>query len=362
VLPFAQTVSTETNIGHRVHAFAEAAHKAGREAALADVDEDIRTMCEAIPQQFLDSASFASEVAFALDLANGKARELGRGIGRAYGDLAETEYAGTADLVALVDTETVYVGDFKRSLWALPPAAQSVQLGFYALAACRAYGRSRAIVELIPYGTDERPDRAVWSAFDLDEFELNLLALHSRQVAAQRAHAEGATPSATIGPHCRYCPSFAYCPANTRLAIQMARPDALAAMNGASELTPESAAVLWPKLRQAEAVLAGIRKALETFAVLSPFRLPDGTEVRVRETRRETIDGDVAHAILAAFSPKLAELACSWNVTKGKIREAAKVAGMGEEEILAELRRHGAVKSTVSSSVVEVKAKKREAA
>lgn len=360
-LPFSQTVSEPASIGRRVHAFAERAHNIGRDKALDEVEDDIRAACQAIPVQYLDSASFASEVAFALDVATGKARELGRGIGRDYGDLGETEYAGTADLVAIVDVDTIYIGDLKRSLWALPPAAQSLQLGFYALAACRAYGRTRAIVELIPYGTDEQPDRAELDAFALDELELELLALHSRQIVAQRSYAEGVTPQATIGKHCTYCPSFSFCPANIMLAKQMAQPGAIANLQPAT-LTAESAASIWPKLRQAQAVLDQIRDALHMFARQTPFQLADGTEVRVRETKRESIDGDVAYAVLEAMSPKLAKAVSEWSVTKARIKAAAKTLGLSEDDILSELRRKGAVTQTIAASVVEVKQRKERAA
>jgi hypothetical protein len=362
-LPAAETISEPATIGHRVHAFAEYAHRCGRDRALADLDLDgIEQACEAIPVQYLDSASFASEVAFAYDVDTQKARELGRGIGRKYGDLRATEYAGTADLIALVDADTVYVGDFKRSLWSLPPAVQSVQLGFYALCAARTYGRGRAIVEFVPYGTDERPDRAEWDAFALDEFELGLGALHSRQIAAQRDYAGGVMPPATIGPHCRYCPSFSFCPANTMLAKQMATSEALVTLAASADLTTTTAASLWPKVKQAQAVLDQIRETLETFARQTPITLADGTMVQVRETRRESIDGDVAHEILAAMSPKLAAAVCSWDVTKARIKQAAKSLSLSEEDILSELRRKGAVKTTMAASVVEVRAKRGRAA
>ena len=80
-----------------------------------------RELCEALPLD--EIGDYAPEVAYALDLRTGRAREIGRGINRAYGELSDDEIAGTADAVKLLSPTTVYVGDFKSG-WGWVPRAR----------------------------------------------------------------------------------------------------------------------------------------------------------------------------------------------------------------------------------------------
>ena len=329
------------------HAFVDAVNKRGLEAAIAEAPEDMREVWGQMDLSALptDPNAYATEVALAWDPTTDKARELNRAGTRDYADARETEYVGTADAVALLGDDAVWVGDIKpRFTPNVPPAHQNWQLRFLALAMCRLHGRSRAVVELIH--ADESGswrDRAEFDALELDLIAGELALLGGR-IAEDRAKGQ-AEP--TEGSWCRYCDSFAHCPAKQALATALATGRIGVPAGTELALTPENAGVAWQRVKQAEQVLERIREALEQFAREQPFATPDGLVVSAGERRTESIDGNAAHAVLERLGINVGE----WKVTKTAI---AKAAGKGRsEEVLEALRKAGVVKTTISNPIQE---------
>src|SRR5690606_33417344 len=80
-LPHAESTSAAAERGSAGHAFLAAAGKLGREAALEQVPEEHRALCEAIDLDRLP-VDLLAEPAYAWDPVTGKARFLGANIGR----------------------------------------------------------------------------------------------------------------------------------------------------------------------------------------------------------------------------------------------------------------------------------------
>lgn len=348
VLPVVERVGGEAQTqGKAVHKFLEDVRnngggEEGRELALASVSDEYLPLCAAIDLAALpvNPEEFAAEVAFAWHWVTDTARELGRGLDRDYAEALDTEFVGTADVVGVLP-DAVWVGDFKPR-WSpnVTPAARNYQLKFLALAACRAYGRNEAHVELIHVGPDGAwHDRAKFDAYELDLFAGELRGL-AEYVAQARAMPEVAT--ATEGPWCKFCPSFAACPAKRSLALALAQ-----APDNVIQLSPETAGAAWARLKAARQVLDRVEEVLESYARETPFTTPDGVVVQAGERRMEKIDGNAARPVLERLGIKAGE----WSVTKQAITKAA---GKGKaDEVFEALRKAGAVKVTISNPIQE---------
>ena len=354
VLPRVETVTDDASRGHQIHAFLEAVNRQGREAALAAVPDDLRAACEALDVAKLptDPARFAAEVAFSYDPETGRARELGRGIGRRY-EVNGGEIAGTADVVALLEDDGVFVADFKSGWSRRARARDSHQLRFYALAAARAYGRSRAVVQVIRVFEDGETwtDEASLDAFDLDSYALDLAALVSMVEAHRIAYEQGEDPPLVEGAHCRWCPCYSRCPAKTTL-LRAAALEAPAP----SELTPEVAARAYERLRVYKAAVGKAEEILREYARANPIPLPDGLVYGVRLDATKKIDGRVAQSYLREVLGDAADEAVTVEVTQAGIKRALEAAGRRPAElksVLEALRARGGLRETTAPKLVE---------
>lgn len=353
VLPHVGTVSDDAARGTVIHAFLEAVNAKGREAALADVPDDLRPVCEALDVSKLPTNPrlFAAEVAFAFHTVTGKARELGRGIGRRY-DCASTEIAGTADVIALLDDDGVFVADFKSGWSRRTAARDSLQLRFYALAAARAYGRSRAQVQVIRIFEDGETwtDEASLDAFDIDSFAADLSALASSVEADRKLYAEGVEPQMVEGAHCRWCPAFSRCPAKA----------ALISIPPSVEITPEGASAAYQRIRLYKQALEKAEEILRDYARANPIPLPDGSVYGVRYDDARRIDGKVAEKVLREWFGQAADAGIEVDVSQASIKRALAAAGnrgVKLADVLAEIEKRGGLKVTKAPKLVAHKPK-----
>lgn len=270
-----------------LHKFMEVARTPeARATALAAIaDEETRSIAEAIDVSVVPEGAEA-EVAFGWDPATDT--------GRRY-DITDRGYPddglvhGTADLVFTDgDDHVVHVWDFKTGRIAVSP--DTWQLKFLALAACRFSGATQARVSIMQLGFSGKWFQATeeYGPWDLDEFAATL----------QQLPARAATASFSPGDHCRYCPSIAYCPAQSALARSIVQtselPVAQDLPGAVMALTLEQAGELWPKVQRAEALIESIKDALKTRARQQPLPLPDGREVKeITEQRRSVKPGIV---------------------------------------------------------------------
>lgn len=340
---------------------------AAREVALQEAPAELRAALAMVQLDTLqlDPKAIATEVAFAFDAITGKAREIGRGLERQYGELAATEYAGTIDRAALTSDGGGYVGDYKRFGYSTPRCSENRQMKFAALCVSRAWSAKYVDAEIVRIDDDGEPwsDTARFEAFDLDSFEQELVQLRHRMETDQAAWANGDVPEATLGDHCRYCPSLPYCPAKMSLARAVIggesdeiRKLAAAAKEGKLLVGPDAAPRIWALVKQAKAVLEAVDGALRDLARAIPFVLEDGTVVGpvpwpVREVTGGQKAADVVQELLGEEARKAAVQVKvtldginagvkAW-LTAHPEKNARGVIGDTEERVFAELLKRG---------------------
>lgn len=373
VLPASDSISEHSTSGTNVHRFLERVNQIGREPALLEVPDEDRALCEALDTESLptDPAAFAPEVALAYDAVTGKAREIGRGLDRKYGAVGPTEIVGTLDIGALMGPDGVYVGDWKKG-WShgrlTPPPERNLQLKAGLVAAARAWGRARGRGEVIRIFDDGDSYRktATFSPGQIDNAEGEIVMLASRVMLDRQTYASGGEVRAVTGPHCTYCPSFAYCPANLALARALGGDAAAVKGSTLALLTPENAPVVYQRMKQARAVIEEIEEAVRTFARQTPIDLGDGVVYGVRAEDRREIDGRLAEQALAEVLGEAAKVAIEPEVTLSGVERAVKkyLADHPKENVrgalkalkeraLEALKARGALKVTQAGKLIE---------
>jgi hypothetical protein len=374
VLPGADSVSEYAASGTNVHRFLERVNQVGRDAALLEVPEDDRALCEALDVASLptDPAAFAPEVALAYDAVTGKAREIGRGLGRAYGDVSPTEFVGTVDIAALAGDDGAFVGDWKKG-WShsrlTPPPARNLQIKAGLVAACRAWGRARGkgqIIRIFDDGETYAPAPTAFTPAQVDAAEGELVMLASRIMLDRERYAAGEEVQAVTGTHCGYCPSFQWCPANVALARELGGAPVDWKARTLALLTPENAPQVYQRMKQARAVLDEVEEAVKTYARQTPIDLGDGVVYGVRPEESRRIDGRLAEAALAEVLGDAAKEAIEPDVTLASVKRAIRkyiaehpkenvrgALGEFEKKALEVLKARGALKVTQAGKIIE---------
>lgn len=269
----------------------------GYDQALAVVPIDFRESCEVIDFRLLPKAGeFAAEVAFAYNWRDDTARELGRNMDRRYDGLVdeETEIAGTADVVGVTE-EAAVVLDYKTGWADLGPAGNSWQLKGYAVAAARAYGKTRATVGFVRIGMNGKP---FFDVVDLNAAELDAAAGEMRALLRRvtllrqlgpseqhehvmRVFLDGRPPEdlGTLGPaqyvegpHCRQCASVPFCAAKMRLVAQLASaPQNMLDSGSVPVLSERELSTAYERLERVKLLVKHVEDALEERAAVTPF-------------------------------------------------------------------------------------------
>lgn len=160
--------------------------------------------------------SFA-EVAFAYNVLSGEAREIGRSIGREYGELAVGEIPGTLDLLT-VQPDHVLVDDWKSGVgYLVPPLPGNPQLQHNCLCAATVYDKPKAIAQIVYLKTGEVKD-AAYDCFDLAAIGVRLRTIwENARYARELLEVQGVSELMALnmvreGPHCWRCEARAACP------------------------------------------------------------------------------------------------------------------------------------------------------
>lgn len=359
VLPGVEDVTPRLprDLGNAIHGFVRDAPTLGREAALAAVPEAHRAACAALDLESILGANpeaWAQELALAWHPETGEAVELHRGRGdRDYSAAPAEALVGTADLVGLADGGArAVVLDLKTGWADLGPPANSLQLGFGAVAMMALHGTMSATVGFVRVINGE----GVWRTAELDALDLAAMATRLRDVWLAVAKAEllpeAFTP--TIGEHCRYCPAFLRCPAQMGLARELARDVELSTAE-LPPLTPEDVPRVLEKLEAGEALLKRIRAHIDEYARARPVHLPDGRVYGLQEREREGFDAEKAAPVLEGLGLGDA-VETTREVTKASLKRAIQrklpPAKRGEEKrALEALRAAGAAVTRTSVSV-----------
>lgn len=256
-----------------------------------------------------DPTEAHTEIALAYDPEADEAIVLGDDIGRDYArhGAKPTDFCGTLDFATARLGATGTVIDFKLGTYCDP-----AQLDVGALALARAFDLRSVRVAFWFVRPGEPPRCDEWRT--LGSLELDIVAERMRRLAERIDTGENRRVS---GPHCVYCPSYVSCPATTEIALSLIRREET------TELTPESAGRAWLALEQAETFLKRVRERLEMYASAYPIALEDGRTVCLRETQRESIDGDLAYAwIRERYGDEIADQVCPRSASKDRLRKA----------------------------------------
>jgi len=330
-LPRVDSETEAASRGQVLHKFLADCAAMGHTAALALVLEqtpEYHQACAALPLDLLpvDPSRFRPEVALAYDLETGEARELGQNLERRY-DIRDTEVPGAIDVLG-IENETALVADFKTGWAELPPARVNMQLRFLALAACRAYGLTRAKVAIIRTRDDRTPwfDEAEFGPEDLMAIEEQLLAARD-QAAAERARvAAGAAPNVRTGLWCVHCPGRPHCPAYVQLVARMATQPGDVADEIRARLTPELAARAYAQLKMAKDALELVEGALRGWAGEHPIDLGDGLFYGPVATEKKSLDGDKTFAVVEKLHGRdIADLAVERAASQASIKRALEI-------------------------------------
>lgn len=313
--------------GTAAHAFLARVGEVGREAALAEVDEQWRPFCDSIElAQLEDRVTLTTELALAYDWRRDTARILEVLDARAYEVDPDSEIPLTIDLAGVADG-TVYAGDYKGPHAWLPEPEQSMQLGLAALALARLHDAWSARVEYIRL-RDDGTTRRFGAA--LDAFALEGAADRVRtamgNVAELRArHDAGETLSVVEGPWCRYCSARPHCPAKTAM-IRAVISDTARSIPYDLPITPANAGAAYSMWTRAREVIKTLESALYAYArdVAIPLgEDPDGSLRFFGSLAREgneELDGGIAYGVLAEmYGTDEAAKAVEMSITKKSI-------------------------------------------
>ena len=350
--------------GTAIHKYRELRGQGLLEAdALGMVPEEYREDCRHLVLDDLPPSA-QHEVAFAYDVATGKARILEGCTNRNYADynLAPFEICGTADVV-YVDGDTVVVVDYKSAGGKKVEPKSAGAMLFYGLCAWTVHQASRC--KLVYRNTDTGRDyESTVDMFDLLDFADRLRTLNVARQKAAAVMASGGELKVTEGDHCRYCPAQESCPSKLELKRYMLRDNGMAQeieMSWRGGLTPATAAEAYRTWQAMKMLTKRAGDILHAYAKTNPIELGDGKVFGAREKRgNESLDGEITYDVLRGmYGPEVADAAVTRKVTKKGIKAALK-AGVSsgsvaeaERNVLRTVRERGGATRKTSTVIDE---------
>jgi hypothetical protein len=350
---------SNAEFGTVVHQYLEDCLRHGEEKALSSVPTEHKEFCRAIPlEQMPLGPGNRPEVSFVYDPAADEARELPAGYDRdAYSEQQDLIY-GTADVIRVSGGEG-FVADYKTG------KGNKLQLRFLALCLSRTYMLKKVSVATIYIKRD-----AVYTEIEeLDAYELDKTRDRIRAMQAAVSYAAGEAVAGNIsvnaGEHCKYCPAFRGCPAQTALVSMLAGIEESAA--NFQVLNPDHAGKSWMRVKQIKYALGKIEDALTRYAyVENGFPLPGGGKLCIAEREVEQVeDAITAMQVLQEFDESIAASAVTYHTTKSALKTAAdalrksgaitaKSRAEAERFLLEEVRKRGAMTVKKSRFLKEV--------
>ncbi len=331
---------TEWNArGTVIHEYLEAVSAVGRDAALAMIaDPNDREVCDEIDLTGLEGVlGLAAEVSLAYNVATGTARELGRGAGRAYGDVGIDEVPCTLDVLGetvIGDVRRGFVADYKAGFRTQRAARDVVQLDFGALASARAYNFDLVEVQLIQVREGIKPwiDRRVIEGFEIDMFAELIHDKHAEWKQLRAEYDAGIVPkNFTTGSHCDMCAAREFCPAQSTIVRGLLVDGNQTASVYLDALGDAELADLWRKLAIAQSALSNLKKRMIGLASSRAIKLGDGKPGHERwltaviSEGRAKLDGEHVFDLIATMHDEdVATLATTITTTKELIDSAIK--------------------------------------
>lgn len=362
--------------GTAIHSFIEAVLADGIYEPEKVENPSAREVCEGLdPSQLIDVAGARMgnlgdlgelhiEVPLAYHPATGEAVALDSEGHRDYSAAPKGSVCGTADAVALWEEEDgryLLVTDWKTGSRLVDPPYRNLQLAFLALSASRVFGQK---TDSKPDGTaDGMPDgmqehviaqiayvdgsgAITVTAHEFSKEDIQSAEAKLRALAQSVERSRGGEPRLVVGAHCRFCPAFARCPAQAGAAQALLE-------DKDDSLSDAKVGEAWERLQAVEAATKKVRAALTDYvASAAPdggVKLPQGSVLKIVESRREKIDPALAMPVLRAAYGEEADAAVTISKTGLK-----KLAGDSLSRCMAALEESDAVEVSHSESLREV--------
>ncbi len=358
VLPqLREPAGANAEFGTAVHKYLEECLELGQEKALANVPAEHLSFCKAIPLDELPLGDdYRAEVSFRYDSAKDEAREIGAYTRNA--NFTEDDLIfGTADVIK-VKGRKGYVADYKTG------RGNKLQLHFLALCLARTYDLES--VEAVTIYVKQ--DGVFFDKEELkaEDFHQTVQRLNVMRAAVSHAASEviSGNVSVNAGDHCRFCPAFRACPAQTALVSKLAGIEQSA--ENFQVLDPTHAGKSWARVKQIRQALGKIEDALTRYAyVEGGFPLPTGKLIISERETEQVEDAVAAMQVLQKLDPSIAASAVTYYTTKSALKSAAdalwksgaiaaKSRAEAERILLEEVRKRGALKIKKSRFLKEV--------
>jgi hypothetical protein len=262
------------------------------------------------------------EYAFAYDPKTGEGRELGRMMGRDYSAATKTEFPGTTDLVGICPEDGVLeVWDWKTGLTEVPAPAWNWQLRHAALAINKTFAPERMRIGIIHLSDGVVKESYEVKQSDLVKWREELTALQGVLLEAIEL---GSVPAVKTGPHCKYCPAWNNCPAQTGLIKKLAHGPAQFFEEVNSLLTPETVGLAANRYLQVKELMRNMEGAFRSWvAENGAIKLGGGQVLGKVMVGRKELDGSVTFDVLAEkYGDAVAKKACDFSTSQAAVKRA----------------------------------------
>lgn len=246
------------------------------------------------------ASSVRHEVSYAIDVERRTVRELGVGLKRNYGKLADTEIALTVDVEFFDGEGIVNVGDWK-SRARVSGVANNWQIRCGVIAVMTRH-RTDTAVGFLAYLDDSEVDALCFDAFHVSAWWDELGSMLRRVRDADAALEREEMPEVSAGTHCQYCPALPYCPAHTRLALSMLgeldRVD-----KAIGDLTADQCGKAWELLKRYDVLADRVKETIRARAARETVPLSNGRRLALVESSRKSVDQEKVKARLGDQTP-----------------------------------------------------------
>lgn len=279
---------------------------------------------------------YAAEVTYIYNPTTNFVAEWRQGTGAPNYRQSQEIIGGTADAILQEPDGTCVILDWKTGVSVEHPR-DNKQLLFFAMCLhiqqpdIPAFAGEIAFVDAV--SAKIQIARAEYTITQIEAFQRALKESISQAVVIEEQLLKGQAvlPALKTGAHCKYCPAFKLCPAQSHLASALAAGQfgRLVPTRGAvAFMTPTEAGAAWQRLRELRQLLAQAEIELRAYAEDTPIELPNGGSIRIITSEKESLDLEIAREVLMEKGgPALWAASVTEKISKAGIKRGLKTCG-----------------------------------